>query len=205
MTGKSGMWNASCFEYLPGVIPAAEADTILDRLWRELNWQQQEISLFGRKVLQPRLTAWYGDPRASYTYSGLHLEPQPWHPLLRELKDRLEPIAGGCFNSVLANAYRDGKDSMGWHSDDEKELGDRPLIASLSLGEERRFLVRKKGQGSSGMVLQHGSLLVMKGESQQRYQHSLPKTARVAGLRINLTYRMIPGQRISAGECRSGD
>ena len=191
MTGKFELLNPDCFGYYAGVVPAAEANSILACLWKELDWRQQEITLFGRRVLQPRLTAWYGDPGTAYSYSGLQLEPLPWHPLLKKLKHRLESFTGETFNSVLANAYRNGSDSMGWHSDDEKELGHQPTIASLSFGAERRFLVREKGQRSIALVLQHGSLLVMKGESQSRFQHSLPKTRRTASLRINLTYRMV--------------
>jgi alkylated DNA repair dioxygenase AlkB len=191
MTGKFELLDPDCFGYYAGVVPAPEADSILACLWKELDWRQQEITLFGRRVLQPRLTAWYGDPGAAYSYSGLQLEPLPWHPLLKTLKHRLESFTGETFNSVLANAYRNGSDSMGWHSDDEKELGHQPTIASLSFGAERRFLVREKGQRSIALVLQHGSLLVMKGESQRWFQHSLPKTRRTSGLRINLTYRMV--------------
>lgn len=194
MTGKFDLLDPDCFEYYAGIVPVPEADAVLARLWKELDWRRQEITLFGRKVLQPRLTAWYGDPEATYAYSGLQLEPLAWHPLLNVLKSRLESFTGATFNSVLANAYRDGSDSMGWHSDDEKELGYQPTIASLSFGEERRFLVREKGQLSSAMVLQHGSLLVMKGDSQRRFQHSLPKTRRLVGVRINLTFRMVLNQ-----------
>jgi alkylated DNA repair dioxygenase AlkB len=204
MTGKFEILDTDCFRYYPGIIPALEADTILACLWKELDWRQQEITLFGRKMLQPRLTAWYGEPEARYSYSGLQLEPLAWHPLLNALKSRLESFTGATFNSVLANAYRDGSDSMGWHSDDEKELGHQPTIASLSFGDERRFLVREKGQRSSAMVLQHGSLLVMKGDSQRRFQHSLPKTRRAAGVRINLTYRMVRDQTAFAPGCRNG-
>jgi alkylated DNA repair dioxygenase AlkB len=204
MTGKFEELDTDCFKYYPGIIPAPEADTILACLWKELDWRQQEIMLFGRKVLQPRLTAWYGEPEARYFYSGLQLEPLAWHPLLNDLKCRLESFTGATFNSVLANAYRDGSDSMGWHSDDEKELGQQPTIASLSFGDERRFLVREKGQRSSAMVLQHGSLLVMKGDSQRRFQHSLPKTRRAAGVRINLTYRMVRDQTAFDRSRRNG-
>lgn len=194
MTGRSSMLDPDCFEYYRAIVHQPEADIILTRLWKELDWQQQEIMLFGRRVMQPRLTAWYGDPEAVYTYSGLRLTPAPWHPVLLDLRRRLEVLTGHTFNSVLANAYRDGSDSMGWHRDDEKELGRQPVVASISLGEERRFLVREKGQKSRAIVLEHGSLLVMKGESQQRYQHSLPKTRRLIGCRINLTFRMIRDQ-----------
>lgn len=183
-----------CFEYIPEFLNPDEADRFLASLWNELNWMQAEITMFGRKVMQPRLIAWYGDPGANYAYSGLSLNPRPWHPVLLELKNRIEALTAGRFNSVLANAYRNGRDSMGWHRDDEKELGPRPTIASLSLGAERRFLVREKGRKSSGLALEHGSLLLMQGDCQARFQHSLPKTQRDTGLRINLTYRDIRSQ-----------
>ena len=191
------MRDTDCFEYLPAFLPEAQADRWLAQLWRELEWSQQEITLFGRRVMQPRLIAWYGDPKAVYAYSGLTLNPLPWHPVLRELRDRLEHLTGGRFNSVLANGYRDGRDSMGWHSDDEKELGPEPLIASVSLGAARRFLLRPRVRPagtparSTGYTLEHGSLLLMKGESQRRFQHALPRTRKPIGLRINLTYRMV--------------
>ena len=191
------MWQADAFDYHASFLGAAEADAALQCLWKELDWSQREITLFGRKVMQPRLVAWYGDPEARYRYSGLTLEPLAWHPLLARLRERLESFTGQGFNSVLANAYRDGRDSMGWHRDDERELGAKPFIASLSLGAERRFLVRPLGSPegvrarSRGLTLAHGSLLVMKGQSQRDFQHSLPKTRRPCGLRINLTYRKI--------------
>lgn len=195
------MLDPDCFEYRPNFLAERQADRWLQRLWGELKWRRQEITLFGRRIMQPRLIAWYGDPDAVYAYSGLTLQPLPWHPLLLELKDRLEAATGGRFNSTLANAYRDGRDSMGWHSDDEKELGSAPLIASVSLGEERRFLVRPKHRpagtrpASQGMTLGHGSLLLMRGDSQRLYQHSLPRTRRPIGLRINLTYRLVATRR----------
>ncbi len=199
------MPEPDCFEYHAGFVPVPEADAILARLLSELDWRRLEIRLFGRRVLQPRLTAWYGDPEAIYSYSGLQLEPLRWHPLLEALKSRLESFTGERFNSVLANAYRDGSDSMGWHSDDEKELGLEPFIASLSFGEERRFLVREKGRKSRAMVLQHGSLLVMQGQSQRRFQHSLPKTRRAVGARVNLTYRMVLDRTAFDPGRRNGD
>ncbi|MFC1689705.1 alpha-ketoglutarate-dependent dioxygenase AlkB [Pseudomonadota bacterium] len=188
------MLDPECFQYHAGFIPSDEADRCLSRIWKELAWRQQKIRLFGRWVLQPRLVAWYGEPEAVYAYSGLELKPNPWHPVLYDLKERIEAFTGRPFNATLANAYRDGSDSMGWHSDDEKELGPQPFIASISLGQERRFLVRIKGQKSEAIALQHGSLLIMKGHSQQNYQHCLTKTRKPAGVRINLTYRMIRGR-----------
>lgn len=200
MTGKCWNWDAADFQYRQAFLAPDEADACLHRLWRELAWDQREITLFGRRVLQPRLIAWYGDRNAAYAYSGLQLEPRPWHPLLRALRDRVEEVAGCRFNSVLANAYRDGNDSMGWHSDDEAELGARPRIASLSLGAERTFLLRrspalrKPGEKSRKLLLAPGSLLVMRGDSQKNFQHSVPKTRSETGLRINLTYRLVRPQ-----------
>lgn len=193
---ECGGLDPGLFEYVPDFLGPREADQALERLWRELDWSRREIMLFGRRMLQPRLVAWYGEPDAVYRYSGSTLEPLPWHPLLLRLKHRLQERVGFCFNSVLANAYRDGNDSMGWHSDDEKELGREPVIASLSLGASRRFLLRprnREAQPAARQELQlaHGSLLLMKGESQQRFQHSLPRTRRPVGLRINLTYRLV--------------
>lgn len=200
MTGNLSIWTTADFEYREAFLAPDEADTCLQQLWRELAWEQREITLYGRRVLQPRLVAWYGDRGASYRYSGLQLEPMPWHPLLQALKGRLETACCGSFNSVLANAYRDGNDSMGWHSDDEPELGERPLIASLSLGAERVFLLRrasisrKPGEKSRKLLLSHGSLLVMRGASQKAFQHSIPKTRSETGLRINLTFRLVRSQ-----------
>ena len=187
--------NQDCFDWQPYYLQADEATRCLDLLWQELCWRQQEILIFGKKVMQPRLVAWYGDADARYQYSGLALEPLPWHPVLSDLRTQLEKHCQAPFNSVLANAYRDGSDSMGWHRDDEPELGPRPVIASLSLGQERRFLLRRNGADrSEGLLLTHGSLLVMKGESQRLYRHSLPRSKRPMGLRINLTFRNTDGQ-----------
>ncbi len=194
MTARFVRLNPDCFEYHPSFLHCHEADGFLQTLWNELNWTQREIRMFGRRILQPRLIAWHGDPAAVYEYSGLTLSPEPWHPALSMLRDRVVAFTGRPANAVLANAYRDGNDSMGWHSDDERELGDRPFVSSLSLGAERRLLLREKGRKSSGITLEHGSLLVMKGDSQQLYQHALPKTRRTVGLRINLTFREIRAQ-----------
>ena len=186
--------DAKFFDYFDDFLSQDEAALLSETLWRELDWQQYELTLFGRRVKQPRLTAWYGDPETSYQYSGLQLDPLAWHPALLDVRDRLEQCLGYRMNSVLANAYRNGSDSMGWHSDDEHELGNRPRVASVSLGAERRFLVRRKPRGkSTAMVLGSGSLLVMKPGCQSVFHHALPKTRVESGLRINLTYRQIVG------------
>ncbi len=204
MTGNCAPSTTPDFEYVPGFVAADEADRSFDVLWRDLHWERRAITLFGRRVMQPRLVAWYGDPGASYTYSGLTWEPRPWNPVLLELKARIERRSGCVFNAVLANGYRDGADSMGWHSDDEAELGERPCIASLSLGAARAFLLRPKTADADGqrrskrLLLEHGSLLLMRGDSQARYQHSVPKTRRPVGPRVNLTFRRVLAQETRA-------
>lgn len=179
-----------------GFLPPAEAAALLAELTASVAWRHEPIKLFGREVLQPRLTAWYGDSGAAYRYSGLLLEPLPWTPALLALRRRVEAAAGAAFNSVLLNLYRDGQDSMGWHADDEPELGPAPLIASLSLGATRRFRLRPRpGVGLAhpplGLELGSGSLLLMQGSTQQYWQHAVPKTARPLGPRLNLTFRRI--------------
>lgn len=169
-----------------------EAD--YEGLLQELNWKHEKIFFFGRWVLQPRLTAWYGDRGTEYKYSGLLNTPKQWTESLLTLKQTVENLTNESFNSVLANYYRDGQDSMGWHQDNESELGNRPLIASLSLGETRRFQFRHKTDKSLKTLsfdLAHGSLLLMSGQTQNFWQHQLPKTKRDVGGRINLTFRKI--------------
>ncbi len=181
-----------------GWLPADEADVLFARLLREIDWQVHRIRMFGRLVDSPRLSCWIGDPQAAYVYSGTRFAPQPWPQALVPLRERLAPLLQAVAgapppNSVLANLYRDGKDSMGWHSDDEPELGPRPAIASISLGAPRRFLLRHRGRPELrwDAALTHGSLLLMAGETQRHYRHAVPKTARVVGPRINLTFRTI--------------
>ena len=185
------------FELFNNWLPDAEG--WYERLRRGLEWRSQEITLFGKPVLQPRLMDWYADPGVTYRYSGLTLAPKAWPPLLSALRERLETHCGAGFNSVLCNAYRDGQDSMGWHADDEPELGPQPLIASLNFGATRRFRIRPKGGGASvGVDLEPGSLLLMSGQSQAAYQHAVPKTRRTVGPRINLTFRQVLGGAASA-------
>ncbi|MDX1460484.1 MAG: alpha-ketoglutarate-dependent dioxygenase AlkB [Xanthomonadales bacterium] len=186
-----------------GWLTRARADDLLQRLWRELPFRRDQITLFGRRVEQPRLTAWCSDPGVDYRYSGLWLRSRPWRAGLDMLRDELEEAAGARFNSVLVNAYRDGRDSMGWHADNEPELGANPTIASLSLGESRRFRIRpsdalRRHGRSLGIDLGHGDLLLMSGSSQSRWQHCITRTRREVGLRINLTFRNIRGGSISA-------
>jgi alkylated DNA repair dioxygenase AlkB len=174
-------------------LAAAEADALFAALRDSVPWGIHRIRLFGRMVDSPRLSAWIGDPGAAYTYSGARFEPHPWSPALSVVRARLARKTGTDFNSVLANLYRDGRDAMGWHSDGEPELGPRPVIASLSLGAERRFVLKHRDDAARkcAIALPHGSLLLMSGETQRHYRHALPRTARPVGARINLTFRRI--------------
>jgi alkylated DNA repair dioxygenase AlkB len=177
-----------CVDYLPGWIPAGEAGRLLETLTASLPWQQTEITMYGKTHLTPRLVCWIGD--FDYTYSGITNEGQPWTPELADLRDRLEAATGARYNSCLANLYRDGRDQVRWHSDDEPELGPQPTIASLSLGAERDFKLKRQSDGEVFTVpLRHGDLIVMRDESQADYRHSIPRRARVTETRVNLTFR----------------
>jgi alkylated DNA repair dioxygenase AlkB len=179
--------------YVARFLAPEEAARAFAVLREGLAWAQPQILLFGRRVPSPRLEAWYGDPGACYAYSGLAHDPLPWTPLLCALRDRIAESTGSAYNSVLANLYRDGSDSNGWHADDERELGPEPVIASLSLGAARRFLLRHRADRSlrRELVLEPGSLLVMRGRTQQCWHHAVPKTRSVHEPRINLTFRSV--------------
>lgn len=171
-----------------------ESDRLFSQLEKEIHWEQDEIIMFGKKILQPRLHAWYGDPGISYTYSGLKMQAKAWTEELQEVKVKISSIFPAQYNSVLLNLYRSGKDSMGWHSDDEKELGKNPIIASLSLGQVRKFHLKHKKRKDLDTVrleLSHGSLLIMAGSTQHHWKHQIPKTAKTVQPRINLTFREI--------------
>ena len=160
----------------------------------EVPWRAESIVVWGKTYPQPRLIAWYGDNGMSYTYSGIRLEPLPWTQTLSDIKRRVEAVARTDFNSVLLNYYRDHRDSMGLHSDDEPELGEQPILASLSLGEERTFILKHKGEKDLKPVrlkLASGSLLLMKGETQRYWKHGIDKETRPFGPRVNLTFRRI--------------
>lgn len=178
-------------------LPTAEADALFAALTATIPWERHRLRLFGREIDAPRLSCWIGDSGAAYTYSRVRFEPWPWAPTLATLRARLEIACGARFNSVLANLYRDGRDSMGWHSDDEPELGSEPLIASISLGGVRRFRLRARDGSGAGLSLDlaHGSLLLMAGATQRLYRHDLPKTRATIAPRINLTFRCIRGAR----------
>jgi alkylated DNA repair dioxygenase AlkB len=183
--GEARLW--------PGAFGAGEATQLFDDLRRQIDWRQEEILMFGRRVPVPRRVAWHGDPGASYTYSGTEHHPLPWTPALERVRARVTELTGVDFNAVLLNLYRDGRDGMGWHADDEPELGRNPVIASVSLGETRRFCLRhrRRRELRVDVPLAHGSLLLMSGGTQHHWVHALPKTAAAVGERINLTFRRL--------------
>lgn len=169
-----------------------EADRLFADFNRTLAWQEEAVFIFGKWCKVPRLMCWYGDADAVYRYSGVEHAPLPWTAELSAVKARVETMSGCPFNSVLANLYRDGRDSMGYHADDEKELGLNPVIASLSLGDARLFrLHHKKRRENLDIVLEHGDLLIMAGALQHHWVHALPKTRQAKNPRINLTFRRI--------------
>jgi alkylated DNA repair dioxygenase AlkB len=178
--------------YAPQFFTEDESNLYFAELQQTINWRQESIKMFGKELPMPRLTAWYGDK--GYTYSGLINEPQPWLPILLELKSMVEEASGDKYNSVLLNYYRAGNDSMGWHQDNEPELGPEPSITSLSFGGERRFSFKHRARKDLEPVsinLAHGSMLLMKGATQHNWLHSLPKTTKPVVPRINLTFRNI--------------
>ncbi len=172
---------------------SAESDSLLSDLTANIAWEQKAIRFMGKQVMQPRLIAWYGDEGKSYSYSGLTVHPLAWTPALINMKARVEAAAGVTFNSVLLNQYRDGQDSVGWHSDDEPELGTNPVIASISLGAARNFQFKHKTTPDLKVTIEltHGSLLLMRGTTQHFWKHQIPKTKKELGSRINLTFRVI--------------
>ena len=181
--------------YYPRLFETKQADSFLDKLKDGIEWTQNTIRFYGKESLVPRMEAWYGDEGKSYAYSGIHMDPKPWTEELIIIKHKIEPLAGVAFNSVLINYYRDGKDRVAWHSDDEKELGQNPVIGSVSLGAERKFKLRHKRYKTNGLkheiLLRHGSFLLMKGSTQHHWMHEIPRIAKPIGPRINLTFRII--------------
>jgi len=179
--------------FAPNWLETGQADVLFAQLLDSIEWETHRIRLFGREVDSPRLSSWIGDEGASYTYSGTRFLPHPWPHALTDVRRRLARELDCEFNSVLANRYRNGRDYMGWHSDNESALGPQPVIASLSLGATRRFVLKERQQSHRRLALElpPGSLLVMRGETQQNYRHALPRTAKPVGERINLTFRRI--------------
>lgn len=170
-----------------------KSDSLFKVLLNEINWRQDKMKLYGKEIDLPRKTAWYGDRDKSYTFSGIHLDPEPWTPSLLEVKQRIEEVAEVQFNSVLLNLYRHGSDGISWHTDAEPELGENPVIGSVSFGGTRRFMFRHRQDQDLKVEVEltHGSFLLMAGETQHFWQHQIPKTSRKVEPRINLTFRVI--------------
>lgn len=179
--------------FYPQFLKPSLADDLFETLIKETPWQQDAITVFGKTYPQPRLTALYGNNGLPYSYSNITMHPHPFSPEMKLLLKKIKTVCSTKFTSVLMNLYRDGSDSNGWHSDDEKELGTNPVIASLSLGETRMFHLRHKFDKSQRhkMELTHGSLLIMSGETQHFWQHQISKTKKIVKPRINLTFRKV--------------
>jgi alkylated DNA repair dioxygenase AlkB len=178
--------------YAPSFFNVSKADYYFEKLKSEIDWKQEEMIMYGKRLKFPRLTAWYGDNDKPYSFSGITLNPKPWTNDLIDIKRKIETKCNVIFNSVLLNLYRNGKDSISWHTDAEKELGTNPVIASVNFGEARTFQLRHQiTKQKIEIELSHGSLLIMQGELQHYWQHQVPKTSKEIGQRINLTFRVI--------------
>lgn len=177
----------------PYLFTAEERDSFFTRLKESVKWKQEKIKLYGRVIPLPRLTAWFGDEGKTYMYSGITVEPEPWTPTLLKIKSRIEEVSDVTFNSVLLNYYRNERDSVSWHSDDEPELGKNPIIGSVSFGDVRTFQLKHKTDKSLTISkdLPDGSYLEMAGSTQHYWLHQIPKRTRKIGPRINLTFRII--------------
>lgn len=179
--------------FYPEFFSRDESDRLLVELNQTTGWRQETIERDDASLPLPRLTAWYGDPGRTYHYSNITMDPRPWTEPLLEIKTRIEQVTPSRFNSVLLNLYRDGRDGVGWHSDDELELGDRPVIGSVSFGAARLFALRHKRRRDLRVELEltHGSYLLMQGTTQRFWKHQVPRTEDLVEPRINLTFRRI--------------
>lgn len=180
-------------DYYPNFFDNHRANELFEKLKNEIPWQQDNITVFGKTYPQPRLTALFGNEGKPYSYSNIVMQPNSWNPLLMFIKNEIEEICQENFTTVLLNYYRDGKDSNGWHADNEKELGRNPIIASVSFGAERFFHLQHNTikEQKLKIKLEHGSLLIMKGTTQHFWKHQIPKTSNEIGPRINGTFRII--------------
>ena len=179
--------------YIANFFDFDQANLLFDKLKTDIPWQQDNITVYGKSYLQPRLTALYGNQGKPYTYSNIVMQPHLWNPLTTFIKEKVEEATGEQFTTVLLNLYRNGKDSNGWHADNERELGRNPVIASVSFGAVRPFYLKHNTIENEKLKidLHHGSLLIMKGETQHFWKHQIAKTARPIDQRINLTFRII--------------
>jgi alkylated DNA repair dioxygenase AlkB len=177
--------------YIRNFLTLDEEHHYFDKLKSEINWRSDQIKMFGKIHDLPRLQAWYGDK--AYSYSGIHLHPEPWTDSLLELKEKSQLVAKSEFNSLLLNYYRSGNDHVSWHADDEAELGSKPMIASISLGNVRKFQLRHKYEKMAPLSIEvePGSLILMSGDIQEFWNHRIAKTSKDVGERINLTFRHI--------------
>jgi len=188
----------ACIREYPQLFSPDRADELLKLLLAQIPWQQDSIRIAGKRIPVPRLQCWMGDRGSSYGYSGIRLEPVSWQPPITEIRQKIEALGHADFNSVLLNYYRDGQDSVAWHADDEPELGANPVIASLSLGAERKFQLRHKrdkGRDRYHMLLRNGSVLIMGKTLQNNWLHQLPKETTLRSPRINLTFRQVTPRR----------
>lgn len=180
------------FLYIERFFGIQKSDFYLQSFLRDIEWKQEKMNMYGKEILFPRLTAWYGDSDKPYTFSGITLKPSPWTETLTEIKTKIETKTIAIFNSVLLNLYRNGNDSISWHTDAEKELGINPIIASVNFGATRKFQLRHiETKEKIELELTHGSLLIMQGELQHFWKHQVPKTKKEVKERINLTFRVI--------------
>lgn len=180
-------------EYFPNFFDENQSKELFEKLLKEIPWQQDDITVYGKTHPQPRLTALFGNEGKPYSYSNIVMHPHAWNPILMFIKNEIEEQCNENFTTVLLNLYRDGKDSNGWHADNEKELGRNPVIASVSFGAERSFHLKHNtiADAKQKIVLENGSLLIMKGTTQHFWKHQIAKTAKPTGPRINLTFRII--------------
>lgn len=178
--------------YIPNFFNKKESDKYFEIFLNSIEWKQEEMKMYGKILKFPRLTSWYGDNNKPYTFSGITLIPNEWTKELLAIKEKIEPECDVNFNSVLLNLYRSGNDSISWHTDAEKELGQNPTIASVNFGATRTFQLKHKQTNEKISInLEHGSLLVMMGELQHYWKHQIPKTKKKVDKRINLTFRVI--------------
>jgi alkylated DNA repair dioxygenase AlkB len=179
--------------FYPELFTKEDSDRLYETLSTAIAWKQEPVFIMGKSIPQPRLTAWYGDTDKSYSYSGITMSPHAWTPALLEIKAKIEAIAGVKFTNALLNFYRDGQDSMGWHRDNEKELGMNPVIGSVSFGSPRTFHLKHYQDKTliEKISLTHGSFLLMQGSTQHHWLHSIPKQLKITAGRINLTFRII--------------